>query len=74
MSDCPLGRGKARGPGRAVGSELIGQPFQAPKYFWGRPSATTPMPYNAGSSGGSNREPTFWNSIWPWMGGRGNIT
>jgi K+-transporting ATPase ATPase C chain len=57
-----------------VGSELIGQPFQAPKYFWGRPSATTPMPYNAGSSGGSNREPTFWNSIWPWMGGRGNIT
>lgn len=39
--------------GRVIGSELIGQQFTDPKYFWGRPSATTP-PYNAASSGGSN--------------------
>ncbi len=44
--------------GRTVGSRLIGQPFSDPKYFWGRPSATTPMPYNAGSSAGSNLGPT----------------
>jgi K+-transporting ATPase ATPase C chain len=43
---------------KIVGSRLIGQPFSAPKYFWGRPSATTPMPYNAGSSTGSNLGPT----------------
>jgi K+-transporting ATPase ATPase C chain len=44
--------------GRPVASELIGQSFDDPKYFWGRPSATSPMPYNAGSSGGSNLGPT----------------
>lgn len=44
--------------GKAAGSELIGQPFSDPKYFWGRPSATSPFPYNAGSSSGSNFGPT----------------
>jgi potassium-transporting ATPase KdpC subunit len=41
-----------------VGSWLIGQSFQDPKYFWGRLSATSPMPNNAASSGGSNFGPT----------------
>ncbi|MGA2552388.1 MAG: potassium-transporting ATPase subunit KdpC [Burkholderiaceae bacterium] len=43
--------------GKVVGSALIGQPFSAPGYFWSRPSATTPMPDNAQSSGGSNLGP-----------------
>jgi len=43
--------------GRIVGSRLIGQHFSDPKHFWGRPSATSPMPYNAASSGGSNQGP-----------------
>ena len=44
--------------GKAVGSELIGQSFTTPGHFWGRPSATAPMPYNASASGGSNQGPT----------------
>lgn len=44
--------------GKAVGSSLIGQPFDDPKYFWSRLSATSPMPYNAASSSGSNLGPT----------------
>jgi potassium-transporting ATPase KdpC subunit len=44
--------------GQAAGSELIGQSFDDPKYFWGRLSATSPNPYNAAASGGSNLGPT----------------
>lgn len=44
--------------GKPLGSALIGQPFGDPKHFWGRPSATVPMPYNAGASSGSNQGPT----------------
>lgn len=44
--------------GQAVGSTLIGQSFTSPAYFWGRPSATGPMPNNASGSGGSNQGPT----------------
>lgn len=44
--------------GKVAGSALIGQPFSDPRYFWGRPSATSPYPYNAASSTGSNLGPT----------------
>ena len=44
--------------GKIVGSRLIGQPFDDPKYFWSRPSATSPFAGNAGSSSGSNLSPT----------------
>lgn len=59
-------RGQAEGSllhqgDRLVGSSLLGQPFDQPKYFWSRPSATTPQPYNGGSSTGSNLGPT--NSV-----------
>jgi K+-transporting ATPase ATPase C chain len=43
--------------GKAVGSALVGQWFDDPKYFWGRPSATAPQPYNAMASSGSNLGP-----------------
>jgi K+-transporting ATPase ATPase C chain len=43
--------------GQAIGSELIGQPYDDPKYFWGRLSATSPFPYNAAASAGSNLGP-----------------
>jgi K+-transporting ATPase ATPase C chain len=43
--------------GRAVGSSLLGQPFSNPGYFWSRPSATGPQPYNGAVSSGSNQGP-----------------
>jgi K+-transporting ATPase ATPase C chain len=44
--------------GKVLGSSLIGQPFSEAKYFWSRPSATSPMPYNGAASSGSNQGPT----------------
>lgn len=44
--------------GKPVGSHLLGQPFSRLDHFWGRPSATTPQPYNGAASGGSNQSPT----------------
>lgn len=44
--------------GTVIGSKLIGQFFDKPEYFWSRPSATAPFPYNAAASGGSNLGPT----------------
>ncbi|MFZ0548833.1 MAG: potassium-transporting ATPase subunit KdpC [Candidatus Promineifilaceae bacterium] len=44
--------------GVIYGSELIGQPFDDPSYFWGRPSLTQPYPYNGGASAGSNLSPS----------------
>src|SRR5262249_49296784 len=53
------GIAKAAFPRQAGGdTSLIGQPFASPKYFWSRPSATSPYPYNAASSSGSNQGPT----------------
>ena len=43
--------------GKPVGSALIGQPFDDPKYFWGRLSATSPVAYNGAASSGSNLGP-----------------
>jgi len=44
--------------GRTMGSRLVGQAFEDPTHFWGRLSATSPSPYNAGASSGSNLGPT----------------
>lgn len=44
--------------GKSVGSALIGQNFSSPRYFWGRPSATSPYPYNGAFSSGSNSGPS----------------
>jgi len=58
FADAANGSVIAGATGQTRGSRLIGQPFTDPKYFWGRPSATAPFPYNAGASSGSNQGPT----------------
>src|SRR5215467_5090200 len=53
------GMAQAAFPRQAGGdTSLIGQPFASPRYFWSRPSATSPYPYNAAPSSGSNQGPT----------------
>jgi potassium-transporting ATPase KdpC subunit len=47
-----------KGDGKVIGSRLLGQPFEDPKHFWSRISATAPSPYNAQASGASNLGPT----------------
>jgi K+-transporting ATPase ATPase C chain len=49
--------------GKIIGSLLIGQYFDSPTYFWGRPSATTPYPYNSASSTGSNLGPSNYDFL-----------
>jgi K+-transporting ATPase ATPase C chain len=52
--------------GKTMGSSLVGQPFDDPKYFWSRPSATSPQPYNGMASNGSNqgaRNPALADSV-----------
>jgi K+-transporting ATPase ATPase C chain len=51
------------GNGQAAGSALIGQAFDAPRYFWGRLSATSPFPYNGAASAGSNLGPLNANLV-----------
>ncbi len=46
------------GRGAPAGSSLVGQPFSDPRWFWGRPSATAPVPYEGRASSGSNLGPT----------------
>lgn len=58
FSDAASGSVITDSTGKPIGSRLIGQPFSDPKYFWGRPSATAPFPYNAAESSGSNQGPT----------------
>jgi len=54
----PAGGSLIRQGDKLLGSALLAQPFDDPKYFWPRPSATTPAPYNGASSAGSNLGPT----------------